>query len=519
MDLIVNKSTQEQKVVEVARSSLEVLSSIDTAAVRTEMYEGQEHLVVPVVALVEGVLHPCNAESPELALATEFGKHSEGWNGRPIVMGHPERGGVKVSANSPEVLATEAIGKLFNTHLDGKKLKTEAWINLERVKEVNGEATIAVQRIRAGETIEVSTGLFATVSARVGEYEGKEYTGIWQDVTPDHLALLPKGATGACSVDSGCGAPRINQKSSINSSVSNDSNLGPFQKLMSKLKGLLNFRAGAQISDSDIRSALEAALTIEDASSYSWIVAVFDKTFVYESGRILLQRGYSITTGGTIKLSKDSTEVRPVTEFVPINLKTEARMSTQSERVDALISNESTAFTQDDHKWLSTLTDEQLDKVTPNVQAEESDDAANAASEDSKAENLDESDKDSEGAEELAANASNIACQNAQKAQVATPDDFIKQAPSEIQEVLNDGLKLHRSQKDELVKGLLANNRCEYTEKELREMPIDGLRKLSKLGNLPNYSGRGSPRALEAENSDTSIPDAPEAFPREAQTG
>lgn len=513
MKLRTNKASQQSLD---ARGSLEILASADTAAVRTEIYDGQEYLVVPVVALVEGVLHPCNSEFPELALAETFGKHAAGWNGRPVTMGHPSRGGTNVSANSPEVLSTEAIGKLFNTHMDGKKLKTEAWINLERVKEVNGEATLAVQRIRSGDTIEVSTGLFATVSAQEGEYDGKEYAGIWQDTVPDHLALLPAGTTGACSVGDGCGAPRLNQNTPLTPNTKTSPNepqteLGPFQKLMGKLKGLLNFHSGANISDSDIRSALEAALAIEDPVCFSWIVAVFDKTFVYESGRILLLRGYSITAGGAIKLAKDSTEVRPVTEFVPINLKTEARMNTQSEKVDALIANEGTAFTKDDHEWLSSMSEEQLDKIIPNEQAKESssDSANTSVSEDSTTQSAKTDSNQSENVESKALEASQG--KDALVVSMATPDEFIKGAPAEIQEVLTDSLRLHRDQKDTLVKGLLANARCEYSEDELKDMQIANLRKLSKLGDLPDYTGCGSPKALESDSSQ--IPPTPEVFP------
>ena len=57
---------------------------------RTEKFAGRDYMVVPVVALVEGVIQGVNAANPELALASEFGKFPAGWNGRPVVMDHPE---------------------------------------------------------------------------------------------------------------------------------------------------------------------------------------------------------------------------------------------------------------------------------------------------------------------------------------------------------------------------------------------------------------------------------------------
>jgi hypothetical protein len=82
---------------------------------RTEMFEGREHLVVPVVALVEGVVHAMNAPAPEFVPAEEFEHHFSGWDGRPIFEGHPTVDGQPVSGNLPEVLGTKRIGMVFNT--------------------------------------------------------------------------------------------------------------------------------------------------------------------------------------------------------------------------------------------------------------------------------------------------------------------------------------------------------------------------------------------------------------------
>ena len=77
-------------------------------SLRTNTLYGKDQLIVPVVALVEGVLQAMNAATPELALAEEFGKFPAGWNGRPVVMNHPIIDKNPVSANSPSVLETFA---------------------------------------------------------------------------------------------------------------------------------------------------------------------------------------------------------------------------------------------------------------------------------------------------------------------------------------------------------------------------------------------------------------------------
>ena len=59
-------SKQKQK-------SFNILAEADTDAIRHEDFEGEDHLVVPIVALIEGVIQGANATAPELALAEVFG--------------------------------------------------------------------------------------------------------------------------------------------------------------------------------------------------------------------------------------------------------------------------------------------------------------------------------------------------------------------------------------------------------------------------------------------------------------
>ena len=86
---------------------LNVLAKADVDAIRHETFEGNDHLVIPIIALVEGVIQSSNATNPELALASEFAAHVRGWNGRPVVMKHPDKDENQDSANDPEVLETE----------------------------------------------------------------------------------------------------------------------------------------------------------------------------------------------------------------------------------------------------------------------------------------------------------------------------------------------------------------------------------------------------------------------------
>lgn len=183
----------------------------DIASTRTETWRGRDYLVVPIVALVEGVIQGANSEVPELVRIQTMKKAPQGWNGRPIVMNHPQVNGEYVSANSPDVLEDWHFGFMFNTLISGKKLVTEAWIDTARAEELGGDFAETVGRIQNGQMVEVSTGLYTEVDLKAaGRFNQKAYQGEWQTIIPDHLALLSNGATGACSIADGCGTHRVN---------------------------------------------------------------------------------------------------------------------------------------------------------------------------------------------------------------------------------------------------------------------------------------------------------------------
>lgn len=170
--------------------------------VRRDVFEGVEHLVVPVVMICEGVLNDA------LVPAAEFGKYPEAWNGRPVPVLHPQENGGYISANRPDVIERNTIGTIFNARVVDRKLKADAWINTEKAKRL-GYGDL-VQQLEAGEVVEVSTGYFADDDPKAGDYNGTGYSVIHRNIRPDHLALLP-GEIGACSIADGCGT-RVNSK-------------------------------------------------------------------------------------------------------------------------------------------------------------------------------------------------------------------------------------------------------------------------------------------------------------------
>jgi hypothetical protein len=177
-------------------------SAHPTASLRSETWQGDAYVVLPVVALVEGVLEAMNAPHPEFVPAEEFVRIASSFNGRPVFYGHPMRHGTPVSGNHPDVIAGEAIGAIFNAGVKDNKLVMEAWVHRNRV------ATLApdlLSRLDAKDWPEVSVGVLCDTESSWGRHDGVTYQGVWRNLVSDHLAILPAGHRGACSREMGCG--------------------------------------------------------------------------------------------------------------------------------------------------------------------------------------------------------------------------------------------------------------------------------------------------------------------------
>lgn len=511
----------------------------DEAELRTEMYLGREHLIVPVVALVEGVLQGMTAATPELALASEFGKVPEGWNGRPVVMNHPVIDGVPVSANSPAVLEQYSFGQLFNSRLDGTKLKADAWIDLGRVKELGGEVEEIVDLIQKGSVIEVSTGLFASTEEARGTYNGKEYFGIWRDVVPDHLAFLSVGVKGACSVEDGCGTPRVNgaamransnvwQEYSMSTNKEHDHGNSPKvnrgdcgcgcggackgtklqtqEEIAAQSEAFQRLTANAVpegLIDRDVHKLLQDAIRkATGRSSYAWVVGFTSGKVVYGVSDPITgdwayyQRSYDISAERTVTLGDDIEQVNLLTEIVPVN---------NSESAGVSVNQEST--TMPDDPKTNTTASEVVDNTeaanTPNDQeatpASTSEDESNTQKKSTK----------KAPAMDTNENSSEVHANSAPK--VKTMAEYLSEMPAEMRAVFESGLKMHRQKKAELIKTLQESGRCKFSNEQLQSFDLDMLENLVELAAVPTYEGTATPRVNAA--SDDSIPMPPALFP------
>jgi hypothetical protein len=429
--------------------------------VKIQKHQGLPYLVVPVTMMVEGV-HSGN-HGPLLHTMNDLGKFPESWNGIPVIINHPEVDGVSVSANSPDIVEKDVVGRVYNTFTEGSKLKAEVWINEERLFEKSPDV---LEKINNGEELEVSVGVFTEEQEEPGIWNNEEYVSIARNHRPDHLAILPD-AKGACSLKDGCGI-RVNKNNEImdvNATVTDmegkrkelgmsvsefyavpkdppsDSKLPIFdeahvrnamarfsqtqglsteekakarRKIIAKAKKfkidttgfektntnmeeeLLSLRdelswAGYSISsignnaDAGYKEKMDAvnqALREKDTNnSYSYLEELYDDTLIYSvsslSGTKLYKQSYKFS-GGTVEFVGDAIEVHRkvdyvVNSFIRINKNKEVtNMDTNKcpecvKKINALIANKESGFTEDDREWLNGLPETALDKVSPKI--------------------------------------------------------------------------------------------------------------------------------------------------------
>ena len=454
------------------RTMLSVQATPDIAAIRTATLMNQEHTVIPCIALVEGVLWPANAPAPELALAEEFGRFPQGWNGRPVTYDHPKINGLPVSASSPDVLQDNAFGQLFNTELKGGKLHTEIWINEGRIASLGPEAQETVERLKnpdENSAVEVSTGLFTMSEPITGEWEGKEYNAVWRNIVPDHLAILPMGIKGACSVADGCGAPRLNESASSTSSDASE-----WQPVM---------RAAQLRTEADC-SCTDNAITVDTDNAEDEQMGIMKK--FWELGQRLF--GQEVTTVTTTGF--EPTQVEP--EITSNS--TEQENAMKEKLVNDLIANEGTQYDEDDREWLNTLEEGQLGKMVPKVA-----EAAPEVKAEVKAE------VKPEVKDETAAPAVNA------ETKAITTNEYIASAPADIQEILNAGIKMHQARKEALVSGLVANQRCRFTADQLNAKSIDELESIAAMAPDITFEAAG-PTVTTNEEVEENFTPAPSIF-------
>lgn len=459
---------------------------------RVETLEGREHIVVPMVILTEGVHN--GSSGPIYYAPEELSKTPVAWDHKPIVVYHPEQNGEGITACQPSVINNQKVGIMLNTRFEGKRLRSEAWIEKWRADLVDPRIMAA---ITSNQMMEVSTGVFIDTEKVDGKWKTEDYVGIARNFRPDHLALLPD-QVGACSIKDGAGLLR-------NTSTTPELGVGmamsPIAKRRARMSAKKMMKTSVvynELSFDDIRQDLCNALVqkypvpgnANTLYSYPYIEDVYSNFFVYSRDGKLFRLGYTSDDTG-IKLGSETpvevyevTEYRTVADAAPIGnqdqSKTKDEQMNKKEVVDGIITANK-GWSEKDRPTLMAMNDEQLVLVTNTVAP-----------------------KEEKKTEPVVTNVVTAPVTNtapvipAVPAKPLTLEEYVAAAPGPVQEVLRNSIQLHAEEKEKLIGVITANANNIFTKEQLNNRPLGELRALARLAAGPtavsrqaDYSGQG----------------------------
>ena len=175
--------------------------------IRSAQHNGRDHLVIPVVALREGVVKGQFLPGEEIQNSKTL------WDDMPTPVQHPKG----ASARERKVVDENSLGRFYNVHFEDNKLKGEIWVDEEKAIQARTENSArsevlwgTYKRLKAGEAMDVSTSYWHDTLDESGTYNGKHYNGVQVNIRPDHLAILPD-QQGELSLPDGVGVPLKNR--------------------------------------------------------------------------------------------------------------------------------------------------------------------------------------------------------------------------------------------------------------------------------------------------------------------
>lgn len=352
---------------EKVKNNMETYSQpVPNYTVEKVTHQGRQFLVVPVNMMTEGV-HK-GSHGAVFHSIDELGKFPASWNGIPVTIQHPkDPQGNPISANSPDVIDGTTVGRVYHTNVDGDVLKSKAYLDEQRLRQVS---PLAAEYIDKGLPLEVSLGMFTEDEPNQGVWRNEQYNAVATNHRPDHLALLP-GGRGACSWADGCGI-RANEEENENNDMNTNEK-------------------------------------------------------------------------GDNSMSDKQTDKNPCCP----------------EKVELLIQDENSRFTEDDREFLLTLSADQLEKVQPvTVEVEK------IVEVEKKVQIND--DEMTTKVKEVLANS------------FADQATFINLLPPEIKDQVQSGLKLHSEMRAGMIQSILTNQSSEvFTKEELDALPAAQLQKLA----------------------------------------
>lgn len=262
-------------------------AAVNAADIRTEMYNGREHLVLPSYTLPDNVVM-----NGGLYPADEIEKSYASLENTPAPVGHPQIDGEYVSAYHPAAQNAYGAGAFNrNVRREGNRVYLEKWVDVEVAKVLpNGQALL--DAIKDKKPIHTSTGVLLEPEPVANAALG--YKWIARNMRFDHDAILIN-ETGAATPEQGVGL-FVNvadaQPLTVNDDVLSDD----------------SYEAK--------RSALTEALQAKYGTGDTWVYAEdFDGVnVVYCVDGDYFSTGYSYIDG-KVTLSEQTTPVERKVEF------------------------------------------------------------------------------------------------------------------------------------------------------------------------------------------------------------
>ena len=478
---------------------------------REEIVNGRRHIVVPVVAMVEGVhqgiVAPGQPAPRSFYSFSELSRSAASLAGVPVTLYHPMTDTELVSANSA-VGQPFVIGQVHNVRAENNRLHAEAWLDVEQLTTKSPET---LQGLNAGTSIDVSLGILSDVIKATGTWLSEIYDEIMTNIRFDHLALLP-GISGACSWADGCGV-RVN-KGNIQTKKESDMKLSVFQKLTQLASRAMERLYNNEASHDDIRDKLYTWVNALDTPEYvNYLRECYDGYFIYETMRRnnmtgvtvatkLYKRSYTANADGQVSVADDAVEVTEKTEYVPVdsttaNVTLNQENAMKEQLIKDLIACDRTPFKEEHRTMLTGLSECDLKllqadnfkpAVAPIVAAAAPGNAALAPAPVVTA---------------PVANAPAPVVANAAPAKPETVEEYLAKAPVEVSEPIKRMMAREAAAKDAVIKKIIANQGCPFTEAELKLKDLGELQKIAALAKVPfdlteDFTGQaGAPRAHE----------------------
>lgn len=406
----------------------------------SEGADGVELLNFPVKILREQILECQNClPGGEFVSVGEIKKSLPGWNGSPITIDHPRDsdGDLEFANRDAKFLESVKVGFIDNARFVNGFLWVDAHLSRILASTTTEGRGIVAALLGDGPDVEVSTGYGMELDFRSGSFEDQRYHYTQSDIHPDHLALLPIGMVGACSIEDGCGAARAAQATL--QAVSKEDEMADENKI-NALAALFNRILGASKDD-----------------------AADPPSGTLNTGEL---------SGGTSPLDEDGSMDR-------------------DKIVSALVASEKVDFSQEE---LNSFGDERLTALTAlaGCGCSDASPTLSANSEGTPVEG--EADDD---IQQVGSDAAIVAPAFTPEVQAALDKviAFADKIPA-LEALVNNAQAAHDVEHEALVAGLVANGRCAVSEEDLKPMALSALRGMKRSFETVDYSGRGGPRSL-----------------------